>query len=278
VRSGEAALLKRIRIKTRRRLNTLFVGEYHSAFKGRGLLFDSVREYQYGDDARDIDWNVSARMNHLFVKKYAEERELSVALMIDLSASMDFGSVRGKRELTMEAVTLLLYLAQMNNDRVTALLFTDDVEKYIAPKKGKRFILQVLDEIMSFTPKRRGTDISRAVDFLRRVLKKRSVIFVISDFLDEDYILRLRLLRRRHDVIPVMISDPLERGFRRFALTEFVDLETGRTVLADIGPGGTADRNMENMDVIRLSTGEPIEAPILRFFEKRNRTRHAGVR
>ncbi len=276
--SEERALLKRIRIKTRRRLNTLFVGEYHSAFKGHGLLFDSVREYQYGDDVRDIDWNVSARMDHLYIKKYAEERELSIVLMIDLSASMGFGSSRSKRELVLETATLLLYLAQMNNDRVTVLLFTDRVEKYIAPGKGRRFILQVLSEIVKYTPVSRGTDISSAVDFLRQVQRKRSVIFVISDFLDEDFMLKLKLLRRRHDVIPVAVSDPLERGIRHYGLVEFVDLESGKTVLADVLPGADRMPAMNGLDAIRLSTDEPIETALLKFFEKRNRTQRPGGR
>jgi len=234
-----------------------------------------VREYQYGDDVRDIDWNVSARMDHLYIKKYSEERELSVVLMIDLSASMNFGSVRSKREVVLETVTLLLYLAQMNNDRVTALLFTDQVEKYIAPRKGRRFLLQVLNEIVKFSPKGRGTSISRAVDYLRQVQKKRSVIFVISDFFDDDCLLKLRLMARRHDVIPVVVSDPLERSMKHFGLMQFEDLETGKTVLADVVPEKESAPAMNGLDAIRLSTDEPIDPPILKFFEKRNRTRHA---
>jgi uncharacterized protein (DUF58 family) len=267
------ALLKRIKLKTRHKLNTLFVGEYHSAFKGYGLAFDSVREYQYGDDVRNIDWNVSARMNHLFIKEYIEERELSVVLMVDLSASIEFGSVRSKRDVLLEMVTLLLYLAQMNNDRISVLLFTDIVEKFIKPKKGGRFILTVLDEITKHRPRRRKTDIGNAIDFLRRILKKRSVVFLISDFLDDEYLLRLRLLRRNHDIIPVMISDPMEEEMRFFGLTEFVDLETGRVFLSDIVPERGNLPALREFDSIHLTTDDPIEMPILRFFEKRNRTR-----
>ena len=233
MQAPETPLLKKLKLKTRQKLNTVFVGEYHSAFKGYGLAFDSVREYQYGDDVRNIDWNVSARMNHLFVKEYIEERELSVVLMVDLSASVNFGSVRGKRDLIMELVTLLLYLAQMNNDRISVLLFTEGVEKYLKPKKGKRFILTVLDEILRHQTARRGTNISGAIDFLGRVLKKRSVVFVISDFLDEGYMLKLKLLRRKHDVIPVLVKDPMESRLELFGLAEFVDLETGRSFLSD---------------------------------------------
>lgn len=278
MRSEQLALIKKIKIKIGRRLNTAFVGEYHSAFRGYGLLFDSVREYQYGDEVKSIDWNVSARMNHLYVKEYVEERELSIVLMIDLSASIDFGGSRPKRDLVLELATLFLYLAQVNNDRVSALLFTDRVEKYIAPKKGRRFILSVLDEIARFSPSGRGTDISNAVDFLRRVLKKRSVIFVISDFLDEGYLLRLRLLRKKHDVIPVVISDPLERGMGLFALAEFLDLETGKAFLSEALPDRREPPFIQEMDAIHVSTDEPVEAPLLRFFEKRNRSMHAGAR
>lgn len=275
--SNELALFKRIKIKTRHKLNSLFVGEYHSAFKGYGLLFDSVREYQYGDDVKNIDWNVSARMNHLYIKQYVEERDLSIVLMVDLSASIEFGSVRRKKELLLELVTLFLYLAQMNNDRVAALLFTDEVEKFIAPKKGKKFIVSVISEVMNYRPRKRGTDISHAVDFLQRVLKKRSVIFVISDFLDEDYLLKLRLLRKKHDIIPVVISDPLESKMNLFGLAEFMDIETGKTFLSDAIPERSDLPVIPNIDSIYLSTDEPIEAPLLKFFEKRNRSRLIGA-
>ncbi len=273
MQAPETPLLKKLKLKTRQKLNTVFVGEYHSAFKGYGLAFDSVREYQYGDDVRNIDWNVSARMNHLFVKEYIEERELSVVLMVDLSASVNFGSVRGKRDLIMELVTLLLYLAQMNNDRISVLLFTEGVEKYLKPKKGKRFILTVLDEILRHQTARRGTNISGAIDFLGRVLKKRSVVFVISDFLDEGYMLKLKLLRRKHDVIPVLVKDPMESRLELFGLAEFVDLETGRSFLSDTVPERGHLPVLQEFDTIELDTSEPIDLPLLRFFEKRNRTK-----
>ena len=144
----ELALLKKIKILTGKKLNTLFVGEYHTAFKGQGLSFDSVREYQYGDSFRNVDWNVSARMNNLFIREYIEERELSVVLMVDISGSTEFGSKRSKRDVVLEVTTLLLYLAQMNNDRISVILFSDTIEKFIKPKKGGKFILKVLDEII----------------------------------------------------------------------------------------------------------------------------------
>ncbi len=271
--SKELALLKKIRIQTGRKLNTLFMGEYHSAFKGYGLELNSVREYQYGDDVRNIEWNVSARLNHLFIKEFVEERELSVVIMVDMSGSIEFGSRRSKMEVMLEVVTLFLYLAQMNNDRISVLLFTDRVEKFIRPRKGRKFILKVLDEILKFRPSGRGTRISEGVDFLRRVLKKRSVIFVISDFMDsmDDHILKLRLISRKHDLIPVQISDPAEKEMKLTGLVEFLDLETGNVFLSDTVPGRSAYPVLAGFDSIHISTGEPIEKPLLKFFEKRNR-------
>ena len=273
--SQELTLLKKIKLQSGKKLNTLFVGEYHSAFKGFGLAFESVREYQYGDDVRSIDWNVSARMNHLYIKEYIEERELSVVLAVDLSGSTEFGSGRSKRDLVLEVTTLFLNLAQLNNDRVSVLLFTDTIEKYIIPRKGRKFILKVLDEILKCVPSSRNTNVSSAIDFLRRVLKKRSIVFVISDFLDNDksYILKMKLLGKKHDVVPVQISDPMEKEMRLFGLTEFVDLETGKVFLSDTIPEKGDLPVLNEFSTIELNTSEPIELPILKFFEKRNRTK-----
>ncbi|TFH42421.1 MAG: DUF58 domain-containing protein [Chrysiogenales bacterium] len=221
----EHALFKKIRLQPGKKINTLFMGEYHSAFRGHGLSFDSVREYQYGDDVRSIDWNVSARMHNLFVKQYIEERELSVVLMIDMSGSTEFGGGRRKRDLILETAALFLNLVQVNNDRVSVCLFTDRVERYIRPRKGRKFVLKVLDEILKCEPGSRKTDISGAIDFIRRVLKKRSIVFIISDFLDTGgFLLKMKLLARKHDVIPVQVSDPLEKEAQFFGLTEFLDL------------------------------------------------------
>ena len=273
--SRELGLLKKIRLQPGKKINTLFMGEYHSAFKGHGLSFDSVREYQYGDDIRSIDWNVSARMRNLYVKQYIEERELSVVLMIDMSGSTEFGSGRRKRDLILEVAALFLNLAQINNDRVSACIFTDRVERYIRAKKGRKFILKVLDEILKCRPASRRTDISGAIDFIQRVLKKRSIIFIISDFLDPDdsFILKMKLLARKHDIIPIQVSDPLEKEPRFFGLTEFIDLETGSVFLSDAVPEKGNFPALTEFNAIALSTMESIEIPILKFFEKRNRTR-----
>lgn len=273
---ADVSILKKIRLKTSRKLNTLFVGEYHSAFKGFGLSFDSVREYQFGDDIRNIEWNVSARMNHLYIKEYVEERELSIVLLVDISGSMNFGTSRSKGDMILEIVTLFLYLAQLNNDSISVLLFTDEVEKFIQPQKGRKYVLKVLDEIIKCSPEGRKTNISKALDFTLRVMKKRSVILLISDFIDDsgqDYLTKLRHMKRKHDIIPVHVSDPFEKEMKLFGLAEFIDLETGEVFLSDTIPQRTPAPALTEFDSIMLKTNESIEKPILKFFEKRNRSR-----
>ncbi len=275
---AERALFRKLRIKVRRRVDALFAGEYHSAFRGYGLLFDGVREYLYGDDVRNIDWNVSARANHLYVKEYIEERELSIVLAVDMSASIDYGTARSKRDLLLEAAALLLYLARVNNDRISVLIFTDRIEKYIPPRKGRGLMYALHDEIARFEPVARRTDISVGVDFLRKVLKKRSVIFMLSDFLDSDYLTGLRLLGRRHDVIPVVLADPAERGAGFLGLAEYVDLETGENILTETVPEGISAPDFRGFDTVRLSTDGPVEKPVLEFLRKRSRARRAASR
>ena len=278
--SKETSFIKKLKLTIGKKLNTLFIGEYHSAFKGLGLAFDSVREYQYGDDIRSVDWNVSARMNHLYVKQFVEERELSIVIAIDISGSVYYGHEKTKWDVMMEVATLFLYLAQMNNDMVSVLLFTDRVEKFIRPRKGRKFIMKVLDDIFKCEPVGKGTDISTSVDFLRKVLKKRSIIIVLSDFLDskEDYLFRLRLLTRKHDIIPVQVSDPHEKEAMHAGLSEFTDLETGEVFMSDMVPEKLNYPHLTEFDIISLSTDAPIEIPILKFFEKRNRTKLTAER
>jgi uncharacterized protein (DUF58 family) len=271
--SREISILKKIRLETGKKINTMFSGSYRSAFKGYGLLFESVREYISGDDVRNIDWNVSARMNHLYVREYIEERELSIVLMVDISASTQFGLSRNKSDVMLEFVTLMLYLAQMNSDRISLLLFSDRVEKFIKPRKGRKFVLKVLDEIINTKPEGRGTDISCAVDFLNRVMKKRSIVFAVSDFMDKkgEYTNRLKLLSRKHDVIPVQVYDPLEKGMLLPGLTELYDLESGKTFFSDYSPYSRDLSDTGFAGSLRLSTSEPIESPVLKFFEKRRK-------
>ena len=269
--SREIALLKKIRLETGKKINTMFAGEYRSAFRGYGLSFDSVREYIPGDEVRRIDWNVSARMNHLFIKEYIEERELSIVFMVDLSGSTDFGISRKKREVILEFLTMMLYLANMNNDRVSVILFSDKVEKFIRPGKGRKYVLKVLDEVIKCSPVSRGTDISAAADFMQRVIKKRSIVFVISDFIDTkgNYLLRLRLMSKKHDIIPVQVYDPLEQGMNLLGLTEYLDLESGKTFLSESIPSRIKLPDTGEFNSIKLRTDEQIEIPILKFFSKR---------
>jgi uncharacterized protein (DUF58 family) len=269
--SKEIALLKKIRLETGKKINTMFSGEYRSAFRGYGLSFDSVREYIPGDEVRNIDWNVSARMNHLFIKQYIEERELSVVFMVDVSGSTEFGINRKKREVILEFLTMMLYLAQMNNDRVSVILFSDRVEKFIRPGKGRKFVLKILDEAARFRPAGRGTDISAAVNFMQKVMKKRSVVFVISDFMDsgEDYLFRLRLMSRKHDVIPVQVYDPFECGMNFFGLTEYLDMETGQSFLSESIPVKSKLPDTGEFSAMKLRTDEQIEITILKYFSRR---------
>ena len=273
--SIEVALLRKIRLETGKKINTMFSGEYRSAFKGYGLSFDSVREYIPGDDVRSIDWNVSARMNHLYIKEYIEERELSVVLLVDVSASTLFGSGRSKRDVILEFVTFMLHLAQMNNDRISVILFSDRIEKYMKPRKGRKFVLKVLDEILMIKPSGRGTDLPGALDFFQQVTKKRSILFVISDFLSgshDNAMLKMKILARRHDVIPVQVSDPMEKKMKIFGLAEFSDLETGESFLSDSIHETSGLPETPGFETVKLSTDEQIEVPLLKFFTKRNRS------
>jgi uncharacterized protein (DUF58 family) len=195
--------------------------------------------------------------------------------MVDLSGSTGFGIARKKRDVILEFLTMMLYLANMNNDRVSVVLFTDRVEKFMRPGKGRKYVLKVLDEVIKCRPGGRGTDISAAADFMQRVMKKRSVVFVISDFIDakSDYLLRLRLMSRKHDVIPVQVYDPVEYDMNFFGLTEYLDLETGKTFLSDSIPSKQTLPSTGELESIRLRTDEQIEGAILRFFSKRIKSR-----
>ncbi len=230
--------VRRIELRTRHLVDTVFSGEYHSVFKGQGMAFAEVREYQVGDDIRSIDWNVTARMGHPFVKVYDEERELTVMLMVDASASGDFGTVsQMKGEIGVEICALLAFSAIQNNDRVGLIIFTDDVEAFIPPKKGRKHVLRVIRELLYFRPSRRGTDIGAALDTLNRINKRKSVVFLVSDFLASGYEAALRVSCRRHDLIAVVLQDPRERELPDIGLVEVEDAETGREMLVD-----TSDR------------------------------------
>ena len=226
--------VKRIELRTRRQSNQLFTGEYHSAFKGRGMAFSEVREYNPGDEIRTIDWNVTARTGIPHVKVFEEERELTVMLMVDMSASDDFGTQQmTKREMITEISAVLAVSAIQNNDKVGVIFFSDKVEKYIPPKKGRSHILQFIRELLEFSPLSKGTDLSEALRFLNNVVKKRSIAFVLSDFLDDDFSASLRIANRRHDCIALQISDRHEFELPDMGLVLFQDRERDQDAWVD---------------------------------------------
>ena len=228
--------VRQIEIRANRAVNDILAGQYESVFKGRGMEFDEVREYQLGDDVRAIDWNVTARMGHPFIKKYVEERELTVMLMVDLSRSGAFGTVRQlKNEVAAYVAALLAFAATKNNDKVGLIIFTDRVEKFIPPKKGRRHVLRIIRELLYPELEGADTDLPMALEHLSRMLRKRSVVFIISDFITSDFEKPLRLANRRHDLVAVNIVDPRERRFEPAGMIELQDAETGETIVVDTG-------------------------------------------
>lgn len=221
--------VRKIDIKTRGLSQNIFAGEYHTAFKGRGMTFSEVREYQYGDDVRDIDWNVTARHNHPYVKVYEEERELTVMLLVDVSRSRLFGAVgEEKREMIAEIAATLAYSAITNNDKIGVIFFSDKIEKFIPPKKGKKHILLIIRELLDFTPENQGTDISVALRYFTDALKKRCTTFLISDFIDtHDFTRQLQIACNRHDIIAIQVYDKRDTSLPDVGLMRMTDLETG---------------------------------------------------
>ena len=224
-------LLKKVRkieIKTRRLSNHIFSGEYHSHFKGRGMTFSEVRKYQYGDDIRDIDWNVTAKLNEPHIKIFEEERELTMMLLVDVSKSESFGTrIQQKRDLITELCAVLSFSAIQNNDKVGVVFFTDQIELFIPPKKGKSHILRIIRELIEFKPKGTGTNISEAFKFLSSVIKKRSIVFTLSDFQDEDYDKNLKIASSKHDLTAIRIIDPAEEQLPDIGLVQLQNPETG---------------------------------------------------
>ena len=278
--------IRRIQITTNRLVNESLAGEYHSVFKGRGMEFDEVREYQHGDDVRTIDWNVSSRAGRTFVKRYVEERELTVMLLVDTSASESFGSVdKMKSDIAAEISALLAFSAIKNNDRVGAILFTDRVEKFIPPRRGSKHVLRVVREVLYHRPENRGTRIQKAIELLNLVIHKRAVVFLITDLLDQGFERSLKVANRKHDVIIIQIIDPLEKGLPKIGLLEIRDAETGEIACIDTSlPWVQAimrenwDKNQDRlqklfkshrMDHITIETGTPYDVPLMQFFRKR---------
>jgi uncharacterized protein (DUF58 family) len=234
------AKIKAIQIRTQRLVNDAFAGEYESAFRGRGMEFEEVREYQPGDDIRHLDWKVTARMGLPFVKLHREERELTVMLLVDVSSSGAFGSgTKLKNEVSAEVAALLAYTAIKSNDRVGLIIFSDRIEHFIPPKKGRSHVWRVIRDILTFRTARRQTDLKQALEYMSKILPRRVVAFVISDFLDEGYEDLIRLSAKRHDVTAVVVSDRRETELPRIGLLELEDAETGETILVD-----TSDRNV----------------------------------
>lgn len=224
-------ILKRVRqieIKTRGLSSNIFAGEYHSAFKGRGMMFSEVREYQYGDDVRNIDWNVTARFNRPFVKVFEEERELTVMLLIDVSGSREFGTTwRTKKNMISEMAAVLAFSAIQNNDKIGVILFSNKVEKFIPPKKGRKHILHIIREMVGFEPENRETDIAGVLRYLTNAIKKRCTAFVISDFLDTNFEDALKIANQKHDVVALKVFDPRETELPNIGFVKFKDAETG---------------------------------------------------
>jgi uncharacterized protein (DUF58 family) len=278
--------VRRLEIQMKHLVNDVFSGEYHSVFKGRGMEFAEVREYMPGDDIRSIDWNVTARLNAPFVKKYVEERELTVVLAVDLSASGVFGSgSQLKRDLAAEVCSILAFSAIQNNDKVGCALFTDEVELFIPPRKGRQHALRVIRELLYFEPAGVGTDLTQVLQLLGRVLKRRSVVFVVSDFLDPNFEKPLSVVARRHDVIPIVVADAREETIPDVDLIDLVDAETGERMTIDTGDKRARERFLRrarrvrswrdrifrrlSLDAIELRTDTPYVVPLMSFFRQR---------
>ena len=278
--------IQRIEIFTNRLVNTVFAGEYESVFKGQGITFDEVREYQVGDEIRTIDWNVTARMGQAYIKKYVEERELVMMLVVDMSASTSFGSIaETKAEIAAEIAALLAFSAIKNNDKVGLICFTDTVEHFVPPRKGKRHVLRVVRDILHFQPKQSGTNIETALAFVDRVLKPHSVVFLISDFKDTGYEKQLRLSSKRHSLIAITLQDRREVELPDVGLIELEDAESGETVIVDprseearrlymeLNQRADAERRQvfraNQVDSIHIRTDESYVKPLIRFFRQR---------
>ena len=282
-------LLKKVRaleIKSKRLTNHLFTGEYHTAFRGQGMAFKEVREYQHGDDVRFIDWNVSARMDHTYSKIFEEERELSVYLLIDVSASNLFGTFRqSKRELITEMAAVIAFSAITNNDKAGLIFFSDKVEKYMPAKKGKENVLYMMREMLTHQPHSSHTDIAKAIGYLNNVTRHKSIIFILSDFADAGYEHALKVAAKRHDIIGIQVFDKRDAELPSIGLIEVRDSETGRTILLDtkndltrieysrqfkkIQEDAKQNFKLAGADLIQLATGDDYVKALQQFFMKR---------
>lgn len=288
-----SALLKKVRkieIKTKGLSNHIFAGEYHTAFKGKGMAFSEVREYQPGDDIRSIDWNVTARYNSPFVKVFEEEREMTVMLLIDVSASGNFGTQEQfKRELATELSAILAFSAINNNDKVGVIFFTDNVEQFIPPKKGKSHILRIIREVLAFEPTGKGTDIAGALEYFSAVIKKRSICFILSDFMSKEFDRPLKIASKKHDLVALRIHDLREDTLPNVGLVPMQDAETEKMLFVDTSSKKVRDNFAKNraqtneklrklfpasgVDLIDITTGTDYVKPLINFFKTRGKRR-----
>jgi len=285
--------VRRLHLRARRLVQSLLGGEYHSAFKGAGLSFEEVREYQPGDDVRTIDWNVTARVGHPFIKRFVEERELTLLLVVDVSASTKFGTgMLSKRAAAAELAALLALCATSNNDRVGLVAFTSEVEEFVPPNKGARHVLRMLRDILSFEPRNTGTDLAAALDYVTKVQRRRAIVFVLSDFLGTGYEKSFRRAARKHDLVAIRTTDPRESDWPAAGLVRMRDAETGEQVLLDSSDTGlrtrfearAAERSAAftklargaQADVIEVGTDGGHFDALLGFFRNRNRRRRHG--
>lgn len=284
-------LLKQVReieIRTKGLVNQVFSGEYHSVFKGRGMEFSEVREYQFGDDIRNIDWNVTARFGHPYVKIFEEERELTVIMMIDLSGSLAFGSKgKTKQRIAAEVSAILSFSALKNNDKVGLLLFTDKIEKFVPPRKGRKHVLRIVREVLSFKPEGNKTNIKVALEYLNRAVKKRSIVFLLSDFIDDGYERILKVVSRKHDLIGLVLEDKREKEIPSLGLLKILDPETQQEIWVDTSDKSfrqsfvhLAKQNSERrkylfrsnkIDSVNILVGENYIKPLVQFFKLRER-------
>ncbi len=282
--------VRKIEIKTRGLSHQIFSGEYHSVFKGRGMSFSEVREYQYGDDIRNIDWNVTARFNHPYIKIFEEERELTVMLLIDVSGSNNFGTNKQlKQELVTELAAVLSFSAIQNNDKVGVIFFSDQIEKFIPPKKGTSHILRIIRELLDFKPEKTGTNISEALRYLTNAIKKRSIAFLISDFMDDGFEKAVRIANHKHDLIAVRLTDRRETSMPDVGLIRLQDAETGRMMWVDTGSKSVRRKyetwaankrasldllfNRLGVDMVKVYTGEDYVKPLMNMFKRREARR-----
>jgi len=280
--------IRQIQIYTSRAVDASFAGQYESVFKGRGMQFDEVREYTPGDDIRTIDWNVTARTGKAFIKRFVEEREMTVLFAVDLSASGEFGTLdKMKNELAAEFCAVLAFAAAKNNDKVGLLIFTDRIELFIPPKKGSRHVLRLIRELLAFKMPKRKTDIPQALDYIARVIRKRAIVFLVSDFIESDFKKPLSLLNRRHDVVAVPVRDRVEIAMPSVGLIEVQDAETGEIMLVDTSSkrfrsqyDNHSSRRFDeltgmlrsiNVDFIPVTTDRPYINDLIQFFHMRHR-------